>query len=116
MSGGKSARLLPAHQQCVASACSYRCEVLQSTHEARPMTIQRWYTYTSWNCKMWEKMIISEESYLINPCLFAKRPTRRLCEEVSSRRIQAGMLEMNDESDSELSEASSENHNLVLHR
>jgi len=52
MSDGRSARLLPAHQQYVAGP-AVRSEVLHSTHMKRLMTnVQR--RYTSWNYKMWE--------------------------------------------------------------
>ena len=53
---------------------------------------------------MWEKMIVSDES---TSCLFATVGPH-VCEDVSSRRIQAGVPESD-------SEASSEDQDLVLH-
>ena len=56
------------------------------------------------NCKMWEKMIISDKITWANACL---QLGPNICEEISSRKIQAGVHESD-------SEASSED-DLVLH-
>lgn len=70
MSGGRRARLLPAHKQYVDGAYSSVCKARRKrlmTYVHRCKRIQWTRRYTSWNCMMLEKVMFSDESI---SCLF----------------------------------------------
>lgn len=75
MSGGRRARLLPAHKQYVDGAYSSVCKARRKrlmTYVHRCKRIQWTRRYTSWNCMMLEKVMFSDESI---SCLFGTKPT-----------------------------------------